>query len=119
MPDVAEVASIGGMVRQYQVVLDPDRMRQLGASRMAWLSRRWARANQASGRFRVEMAETEYMVRARGFLKSLDDFRTIPLKVAGRRRYCCATSPSSRSAPRCAAASPNWTARARSRAASW
>ncbi|HEU6456111.1 MAG TPA: efflux RND transporter permease subunit, partial [Roseateles sp.] len=80
--DVAEVASIGGMVRQYQVVLDPDRMRQLGITQgmvMAALQK----ANQSSGGSVVELAETEYMVRSRGFLGSLDDFRGIPISLAG------------------------------------
>lgn len=80
--DVAEVASIGGMVRQYQVVLDPDRMRQLGVTQ-AMVMDALQKANQSSGGSVVEMAETEYMVRSRGFLKSLDDFRGIPISVSG------------------------------------
>ncbi|MBW8845504.1 MAG: efflux RND transporter permease subunit [Burkholderiales bacterium] len=82
VPDVAEVASVGGMVRQYQVVLDPDRMRTQGVTH-AMVVEALGRANQASGGSVVEMAETEYMVRARSFLKSLDDFRAIPLKLVG------------------------------------
>jgi Cu(I)/Ag(I) efflux system membrane protein CusA/SilA len=80
--DVAEVASIGGMVRQYQVVLDPDRMRALGVTQ-ATVMEALRKANQAAGGSVVELAEAEYMVRSRGFLQSLDDFRTIPLAVAG------------------------------------
>ena len=80
VPDVSEVASIGGMVRQYQVVLDPDRMRALGITH-AMAVQALQKANQSSGGSVVEMAETEYMVRSRGFLKSLDEFRTIPLSV--------------------------------------
>lgn len=82
VPDVAEVASIGGMVKQYQVVLDPDRMRGLGVTQ-AMVTDALQKANQASGGSVVEMAEAEYMVRSRGFLKSLDDFRTIPLSLTG------------------------------------
>ena len=82
VPDVAEVASIGGMVRQYQVVLDPDRMRALGVTQGAVMAA-LQKANQASGGSVVELAEAEYMVRSRGFLKSLDDFRVIPLSVSG------------------------------------
>ena len=82
VPDVAEVASIGGMVKQYQVVLDPDRMRGLGVTQ-AKVMDALKNANQASGGSVVEMAEAEYMVRSRGFLKSLDDFRSIPLSVSG------------------------------------
>ena len=82
VPDVAEVASIGGMVRQYQVVLDPDRMRALGVTQGV-VVKALQDANQSSGGSVVELAEAEYMVRSRGFLKSLDDFRTIPLAVSG------------------------------------
>ena len=81
VPDVAEVASIGGMVRQYQVVLDPDRMRALGITQATVIAA-LGKANQAAGGSVVELAEAEYMVRSRGFLKSLDDFRTIPLSVS-------------------------------------
>jgi Cu(I)/Ag(I) efflux system membrane protein CusA/SilA len=82
VPDVAEVASIGGMVRQYQVVLDPDRMRVLGITQ-SMVVQALQKANQSSGGSVVEMAETEYMVRSRGFLQSLEDFRTIPLTLSG------------------------------------
>ena len=80
--DVAEVASIGGMVRQYQVVLDPDRMRQLGISQ-GMVMQALQKANQSSGGSVVELAEAEYMVRSRAFLKSLDDFRDIPVSLSG------------------------------------
>ncbi|MEP6873558.1 MAG: efflux RND transporter permease subunit [Burkholderiales bacterium] len=80
IPDVAEVASIGGMVRQYQVVLDPDRMRGLAVTQKMVVDA-LKNANQGSGGSVVELAEAEYMVRSRGFLKSLDDFRSIPLSM--------------------------------------
>lgn len=82
VPDVAEVASIGGMVRQYQVVLDPDRMRGLGVTQATVIAA-LKNANQSSGGSVVEMAETEYMVRSRGFLKSLHEVRSIPLSLSG------------------------------------
>ena len=82
VPDVAEVASIGGMVRQYQVVLDPNRMRALGVTQSMVVAG-LQKANQASGGSVVELAEAEYMVRSRGYLQSLDDFRSIPLAVSG------------------------------------
>ncbi|BDB70082.1 cation transporter [Comamonas testosteroni] len=82
VPDVAEVASIGGMVRQYQVVLDPDRMRTLAITQ-SMVVQALQKANQSSGGSVVEMAETEYMVRSRGFLQSLEDFRTIPITLSG------------------------------------
>jgi len=77
---VAEVASIGGMVRQYQVVLDPDRMRALGITQ-ATVMDALQKANRATGGSVVELAEAEYMVRSQGYLRSLDDFRSIPLSV--------------------------------------
>jgi copper/silver efflux system protein len=80
--DVAEVASIGGMVRQYQVVLDPNRMRSLGVTQ-AMVMDALQKANQAAGGSVVELAEAEYMVRSRGFLKNLDDFRSIPVTLSG------------------------------------
>ena len=80
--DVAEVASIGGMVRQYQVLLDPDRMRAAGVSQ-AKVIEALGKANQAAGGSVVELSEAEYMVRSRGFLKSLDDFRSIPVAGSG------------------------------------
>ncbi|MDP9043911.1 MAG: efflux RND transporter permease subunit [Pseudomonadota bacterium] len=82
IPEVAEVASIGGMVRQYQVVLDPSRMRGYGVTQ-AMVIDALQKANRASGGSVVEMAEAEYMVRSGGFLKSLDDFRVVPLALAG------------------------------------
>jgi Cu(I)/Ag(I) efflux system membrane protein CusA/SilA len=118
VPNVAEVASIGGMVRQYQVVLDPDRMRALGITQRHG-HEALQKANQASGGSVVELAEAEYMVRSRGYLRRWTTSAPFPLAVTGATcRCCCATWRRCRSAPRCGAASPNWTARARWPAAS-
>ncbi|HWH47509.1 MAG TPA: efflux RND transporter permease subunit [Burkholderiales bacterium] len=76
--NVAEVASIGGMVRQYQVVLDPDRLRAYGIPHGKVIEA-VRKANQETGGALLEMGEAEYMVRASGYLQSLDDFRKIPL----------------------------------------
>lgn len=75
---VAEVATIGGMVRQYQVVLNPDK---LAAYRIPveQVIEAIRRANQESGGSVLEMGEAEFMVRASGYLQTLDDFRAIPL----------------------------------------
>jgi copper/silver efflux system protein len=78
VPNVSEVASVGGMVRQYQVVLDPDRLRAYGIPHMKVMDA-VQRANQESGGSVLELGEAEYMVRASGYLQSLDDFRKIPL----------------------------------------
>ncbi|HEY4037503.1 MAG TPA: efflux RND transporter permease subunit, partial [Burkholderiaceae bacterium] len=78
VPDVSEVASIGGMVRQYQIVVDPDRLRAYSMP-LAKVIDAVQRANQESGGSVLELGEAEYMVRASGYLQSLDDFRKIPL----------------------------------------
>ena len=78
VPNVAEVASVGGMVRQYQVVLDPDRLRAYGLPH-ARVAAALRNANQEAGGSVLELGEAEYMVRSRGLLKTLDDFRNIPL----------------------------------------
>ena len=81
VPNVAEVASVGGMVRQYQIVLDPDRLRAYNISH-ARVIEAVQRANQESGGSVLELGEAEYMVRASGYLKSLEDFRRIPLTTS-------------------------------------
>ena len=80
VPDVAEVATIGGMVRQYQIVLDPNRLRAFNISHAKVISA-VQQANQEVGGSVLELAEAEYMVRTTGYLKSLDDFRSIPLET--------------------------------------
>jgi Cu(I)/Ag(I) efflux system membrane protein CusA/SilA len=76
--NVAEVASLGGMVRQYQIVLDPDRLRAFNITQRKVIDA-VQKANQETGGSVLELAEAEYMVRASGYLKTLDDFRNIPL----------------------------------------
>ncbi len=81
VPGVAEVASIGGMVRQYQVVLDPQKLIAFGVTHQMVVDA-LGRANQETGGSVVELAEAEYIVRSSGYLKSLDDFRAVPLRTA-------------------------------------
>jgi Cu(I)/Ag(I) efflux system membrane protein CusA/SilA len=76
--NVAEVASIGGMVRQYQIVLDPDRMRAFNISHARVIDA-VRKANQETGGSVLELGEAEYMVRASGYFRSLDDFRKVPI----------------------------------------
>ncbi len=80
VPDVAEVASIGGMVRQHQIVLDPDKLAAYGITQQM-VSEAVARGNQEAGGSVLELGEAEYAVRANGYLKTLDDFRSLPLKT--------------------------------------
>ncbi|ANA35808.1 MULTISPECIES: efflux RND transporter permease subunit [Ralstonia] len=78
LPNVAEVASVGGMVKQFQVVLQPDRLRAFNLTQAKVLAALKG-ANQETGGSVLELGEAEYMVRASGYLKTLDDFRQIPL----------------------------------------
>ena len=80
VPGIAEVAAVGGMVRQYQIVLDPDRLKAYGIAHNQVIDA-VRRANGEAGGSVLELAEAEYMVRASGYLKSLDDLRVIPLKT--------------------------------------
>jgi len=75
---VAEVATIGGMVKQYQVVVDPLRLRGYGIPLMM-VEKAIREGNQEVGGSVVEMAEAEYMVRATGYVKSIDDLERIPV----------------------------------------
>ena len=78
VPNVAEVASVGGMVRQYQVVLDPGKLAAYGIAHTQ-VVQALQRANQEAGGSVLELGEAEYMVRASGYLQGLDDFRKVPL----------------------------------------
>ena len=80
VPGVSEVATIGGMVKQYQVVLDPDSLRAYGLT-LAQVKKAIQRGNQETGGSVLELAEAEYMVRATGYVDSLEDLRRIPLGV--------------------------------------
>jgi Cu(I)/Ag(I) efflux system membrane protein CusA/SilA len=78
VPNVSEVASVGGMVKQYQIVLDPDKLRayKLPQSLVTDAIRK---ANQEAGGSSLELGEAEYVVRASGYITSLEDLRRIPL----------------------------------------
>jgi len=80
VPGVAEVATIGGMVRQYQVVVDPDKLRAFGIP-LSKLKTAIQRGNQETGGSVIEMGEAEYMVRASGYLQGIDDISDVPLGV--------------------------------------
>ncbi len=82
LPNVAEVASVGGMVRQYQVVVAPTKLAAYGIT-YAQVREALLAANQETGGSVLELAEVEYMVRASGYLKTLADFRAIPLSAKG------------------------------------
>ena len=76
VPDVSEVASVGGMVKEYQVILNPDRLRALNVTHEQVISAIQS-ANQEGGGSVLELGEAEYMVRTTGYLKSIDDFNQV------------------------------------------
>ncbi|OJY60199.1 CusA/CzcA family heavy metal efflux RND transporter [Thiobacillus sp. 0-1251] len=83
VPGVAEVASVGGMVRQFQIEVDPNRLAHYGLSLQQIGDA--VRANNAeTGGSVLEMGHAEYMVRMRGYLRSEQDFASIPLSVDTR-----------------------------------
>lgn len=77
---VAEVASVGGYVKQYQVEVDPNALLRYNIS-LNKIKMAIQMSNQDVGGRLIEMAETEYMVRSRGYLQSLDDLNSIPVAV--------------------------------------
>ncbi len=78
--NVAEVATVGGVVRQYQVILLPDRLRAYGITHRDVIEAIRG-ANQEAGGSVLELGEAEYIVRATGYLQGLEDFRKIPLRT--------------------------------------
>ena len=78
VPNVAEVASVGGMVRQYQVVLDPAKLAAYSIPHTKVVEA-LQKSNQEAGGSVLELGEAEYVVRASGYLQGLDDFRKVPL----------------------------------------
>ena len=82
VPGVAEVATVGGMVRQYQVVVDPLKLRGQGLT-LGDLEMAIRRGNAEAGGSVVELAEAEYMVRASGYIQGVGDLEQLPLKVSG------------------------------------
>jgi Cu(I)/Ag(I) efflux system membrane protein CusA/SilA len=80
LPGVAEVASVGGMVRQYQIEVNPDRLAAYGLT-LDKVAQAVRDSNLSGGGSVVEMGRAEYMIRAQGYLKTLADFRQIPLGV--------------------------------------
>jgi Cu(I)/Ag(I) efflux system membrane protein CusA/SilA len=80
VPGVAEVASVGGFVRQYQVLVDPSRLQALGVS-LGDVARAVRESNEDSGGQSLELAGHEYVIRGRGYVESLDDLRRVPLRA--------------------------------------
>lgn len=80
VPGVSEVSAVGGMVKQYQIQVDPDKLRAYGIP-LTQIQIAIQHGNQEIGASVVEMSEAEYMVRATGYIKGIDDLELIPLGV--------------------------------------
>ncbi|KTC66383.1 Cation efflux system protein cusA (plasmid) [Legionella adelaidensis] len=78
VPGVAEVATAGGMIKQYQITLDPNRLRAYGLT-LDQIKQAVLRGNREAGGSAIEMGEAEYMIRAKGYLKSIKDIEQIPV----------------------------------------
>ncbi|HLB43213.1 MAG TPA: efflux RND transporter permease subunit [Gammaproteobacteria bacterium] len=78
VPGVAEVATAGGMVKQYQITLDPNRLRAYGLT-LDQVKLAIQKGNREAGGSAIEMGEAEYMVRAKGYMKSIQDIEQVPV----------------------------------------
>nr|WP_086937409.1 efflux RND transporter permease subunit [Thaumasiovibrio occultus] len=78
---VSEVATVGGMVRQYQLQVDPDKLRAYGLT-LAQVNQAIRSGNQEVGASVIEVAEAEHMVRTTGYLSSADDIANLPLRIS-------------------------------------
>ena len=83
VPGVSEVASVGGFVRQYQVEVDPNALAAYGIP-LAQVRHAIQRSNNDVGGRLIEMAETEFMVRGRGYIQSIEDLEQIAIGTDGR-----------------------------------
>ncbi len=80
VPGVAEVATLGGFVKEYQIILEPSRLRAYNLS-IGHIMRAVQASNNDVGGSTVDMSEMQYLVRSQGYLRGLKDFRTIPVGV--------------------------------------
>ena len=83
VPGVAEVATVGGMVKQYQVVVDPDLLRT-NSLPLSEVRRALITSNRETSGSVIEMGETEYMVRSRGYVQNADDLRLVSPLSTGK-----------------------------------
>ncbi len=78
VPGVSEIATVGGMVKQYQIIVDPEKLRTYNIP-LSLIRIAVVKGNQEAGASVVEMGEAEYMVTATGYLKRVEDIQKIPL----------------------------------------
>ena len=117
MPGVAEVASVGGFVRQYQITVDPNKLAAYGIPLMQVTEAVRKSNNEVGGRL-IEWSGAEYMVRAHGYVKKQGDLEQIVVKARTGRRCGSRTLPTCSSVRSCGAASRSSTAKAKWRPAS-
>lgn len=80
VPGVSEVSALGGMVKQYQVTVDPEKLRAYSIP-LSLIQTAIKQGNQEIGASVIEMAEAEYMIRATGYIQNIEDLENIPLGV--------------------------------------
>ena len=80
VPGVSEVASIGGFVKQYQVTVDPTKLRAYNLS-LQEVSKAIERSNGEVGGRSIELAETEFILRVKGYIQNLDDLKQVAVGV--------------------------------------
>ncbi len=110
-PGVAEVASVGGFVRQYSITVDPVRLREFDIP-ISRVSEVIAESNRDVGGRVIEMAETEYMVRGRGYLRGIEDIESLVLRAEGGAPVLIGDVARVELVPMSAVASSTWTAKA-------
>ena len=114
IPGVAEVATVGGFVRQYQIAIDPLKLRAYGIP-ISRIKEAVQSSNRDVGGRLIELAEKEFMIRGRGYIESIDDIRKVSLgtPTGTARRCCCGTWRESRSVRRSGEAWRSGTGRAK------
>jgi len=80
---VSEIATVGGMVKQYQIQIDPNKLRAYNLT-LQQINKAIKAGNQEAGASVVEVAEAEHMVRATGYIKNIADLKNIPLGVTSK-----------------------------------
>ena len=115
---VAEVATIGGFVRQYQVNLDPDKLRAYDVPLSTVIEKVRGSTNEVGGRL-LEMGGAEYMIRGLGYLRSLNDLETVPVATKNGTPVLIRDLGTSPSVPTSARELRNGRAKAKPLAESW
>lgn len=98
VPGVSEVATVGGMVKQYQIIVDPLKLQALNIP-LSHVQMAVQRGNQETGASVIEMAEAEYMIRSTGYIESKEDIENIPVGVRSSANMSQSSAPQNSSVP--------------------